>query len=258
MSGLHLNLRHQRLGQDEGGRARWEVVATEAEYDFAATALLLCDVWNKHWSRGASERVDDMVPRMNEVVAAARACGVQIVHAPSSTMEFYAGTPARQRVLDAEPVAPPPDLEREDPPQPVDSSDGGSDTEAIDRQYHDPHRDGTAWTRQHPGIDIDDGADLVSDDGRQVFSCMHHRGVDNLLIMGVHTNMCVLNRGFAIKQMVRWGKNVVLVRDLTDAMYDPAMPPYVSHDEGTRLVIEYIEKSWCPTVLSGEILASCR
>ena len=81
---------------------------------------------------------------------------------------------------------------------------------------------------------------------------MHHRGVDNLLIMGVHTNMCVLNRGFAIKQMVRWGKNVVLVRDLTDAMYDPAMPPYVSHDEGTRLVIEYIEKSWCPTVLSGE------
>ena len=119
------------------------MVATEAEYDFAATALLLCDVWNKHWSRGASERVDAMVPRMNEVVAAARASGVQIVHAPSSTMEFYAGTPARQRVLDAEPVAPPPDLEREDPPQPVDSSDGGSDTEAIDRQLPRLHT-GTA------------------------------------------------------------------------------------------------------------------
>ena len=91
-----------------------------------------------------------------------------------------------------------------------------------------------------------------------MFSCLHHRGIGNLLIMGVHTNMCVLNRSFAIKQMVRWGKNVVLVRDLTDAMYDPAMPPYVSHDEGTRLVVEYIEKFWCPTVLSGEILASCR
>ena len=99
MNKLHLNLRQQRLGQD-GGRAFWEVVVTEAEYDCASTALLLCDVWNKHWSRGASERVDAMVPRMNEVVAAARASGVQIVHAPSSTMEFYAGTPARQRVLD--------------------------------------------------------------------------------------------------------------------------------------------------------------
>ena len=90
MSKLSLNLRQQRLGQ-EGGRARWEVVAAEVEYDCASTALLLCDVWNKHWSRGASERVDAMVPRMNEVAAAARASGVQIVHAPSSTMEFYAG-----------------------------------------------------------------------------------------------------------------------------------------------------------------------
>ena len=107
MSKLRLNLRQQRLGQD-GGRALWEVAATEVEYDCAETALLLCDVWNNHWSRGASERVDAMVPRMNEVAAAARASGVQIVHAPSSTMEFYAGTPARQRVLETEPVAPPP------------------------------------------------------------------------------------------------------------------------------------------------------
>ena len=67
--------------------------------------------------------------------------------------------------------------------------------------------------------------------------------------------MCVLGRSFAIRQMVRWGKKVALIRDLTDAMYDPAMPPYVSHDEGTRLVIGYIEKFWCPTILSGDILA---
>jgi hypothetical protein len=72
--------------------------------------------------------------------------------------------------------------------------------------------------------------------------------------MGVHTNMCVLNRSFAIKQMVRWGVNIALVRDLTDTMYNPAMPPYVSHDEGTRLVVEYIEKFWCPSLLSDDLL----
>ncbi len=54
--------------------------------------------------------------------------------------------------------------------------------------------------------------------------------------------MCVLHRTFAIKQMVRWGVEVALIRDLTDAMYNPAMAPYVSHDEGTRLVVEFIEK----------------
>ena len=258
MDGLRLKLRQQRPGQSEGHRARWEILETEVDYVCDETTVLLCDVWDKHWCRGASERVDAMVPRMNQVVSAARRAGVQIVHAPSGTMSFYAGSPARQRALDAEAVAPPADLEREDPPPPVDASDRGSDTEAIDLLYHDPDRDGTAWTRQHPGIDIDDGADLISDDGRQVFSCMHHKGIANLLIMGVHTNMCVLDRSFAIKQMVRWGKNVALIRDLTDAMYDPAMPPYVSHDEGTRLVIGYIEKFWCPTVLSGDILAACR
>ena len=47
---------------------------------------------------------------------------------------------------------------------------------------------------------------------------------------------------------------MALVRDLTDAMYNPAMRPYVSHRDGTRLVVEYIEKFWCPTVLSRDLL----
>ena len=83
---------------------------------------------------------------------------------------------------------------------------------------------------------------------------MQHCGIEHLLIMGVHTNMCVLHRTFAIKQMVRWGVEVALIRDLTDAMYNPAMAPYVSHDEGTRLVIEFIEKFWCASVQSGDVL----
>jgi hypothetical protein len=64
--------------------------------------------------------------------------------------------------------------------------------------------------------------------------------------------MCILNRSFAIRQMVGLGFRVALVRDLTDAMYNPAMRPYVSHDEGTRLVVGYIEKFWCPTVSSQD------
>ncbi len=72
--------------------------------------------------------------------------------------------------------------------------------------------------------------------------------------MGVHTNMCILNRGFAIKQMTRWGIRTVLVRDLTDAMYDPQDRPFVSHAQGTELVIQHIEKYWCPTAVSTDLL----
>jgi hypothetical protein len=65
--------------------------------------------------------------------------------------------------------------------------------------------------------------------------------------------MCVLGRSFAIKAALRRGFEPALVRDLTDCMYNPERAPYVSHDEGTRLVVEYIEKFYCPTIESTEL-----
>lgn len=243
---LHVNLRTQVLKEDERGRSYWEVVVKPAALVASETALLLCDVWDIHWCRGATERLEAMVPRMNETVKAARAKGVWIIHAPSGTMDFYAGTSARQRMIDA-PHAPPPEpADHAEPSLPVDDSDHGADTGETT-----PHR---PYSQQHPGIEIDHENDGISDDGQQVYNLMAQRGIKNMLIMGVHTNMCILKRSFAIEQMVKWGKDVALVRDLTDAMYNPAMPPYVSHEEGTRLVIEYIEKFWCPTITSEELI----
>jgi hypothetical protein len=71
--------------------------------------------------------------------------------------------------------------------------------------------------------------------------------------MGVHTNICILNRGFGIRQMTRLGFQVLLARDLTDAMYDPRKRPFVSHTRGTELVIEHIETKWTPTILGEDL-----
>jgi hypothetical protein len=79
-------------------------------------------------------------------------------------------------------------------------------------------------------------------------------GIKYVLVMGVHANMCILNRSFAIKEMTRRGIQCVLVHDFTDAMYDPNDPPRVSHDEGTALVVEHIERYWCPSTTSAELL----
>ena len=244
-SPLRLNLRSQKLARNAEGYNVWQAETAAATFQAGETALVLCDVWDKHWSRGANERLAKLLPRMNAVVKTLRGQGVLIVHAPSDTMKFYEGTPARQRVLDAPKVEPPANLAHADPPQPIDASDGGSDT-------GDPG--GSPWRSQHPAIEIDPSRDAVSDSGRDLYNLYRARGIKNILIMGVHTNMCVLGRSFAIKQMVRWGFNVVLVRDLTDTMYNPAKPPYVAHDEGTRLVVEYIEKFWCPTVASDDLV----
>jgi len=83
---------------------------------------------------------------------------------------------------------------------------------------------------------------------------MKQRGIKNVFVLGVHTNMCVLGRPFSIRQMVYQGQNVVLVRDLTDTMYNPRSRPYVSHARGTELVVEHIEKYWCPTITSDQII----
>jgi nicotinamidase-related amidase len=246
MRELDLDLRHWALELDAGGRNVWRAVISRRTVPAERAAVIVCDMWDAHWSRGASERVEAMAPQMNEVLLAARAQGVHIVHAPSDTLDFYAGTRARERALGAPRVAPPPLAEHPDPPLPIDDSDHGSDT--GEAKVHYP------WTRQHEAIGIDQGRDVVSADGGEIYSLLRLWNVDQALIMGVHTNMCILNRSFGIKQMVRWGVDIALVRDLTDAMYNPAMSPYVSHSEGTQLVVAYIERFWCPSVLSGALL----
>ncbi len=250
---LTLPLRRRRLVERDG---YWMWAPDEADVEWPAekTALVLCDVWDRHTCRGAEERLEKLLPRMQEVVNALREAGALIVHAPSDTMPFYEGTPARQRALDVPPVEPPPNVEYVDPPLPVDASDP-CDT-APDHQ-HPKHERGMPypWTRQHPAIHIDQGRDVISANGSELYSLYRQRGVEHVLEMGVHTNMCILNRSFSIKQMVRWGIDIALIRDLTDAMYNPAKPPYVSHEDGTRLMIEYIEKFWCGSVTSEQLLA---
>ena len=69
---------------------------------------------------------------------------------------------------------------------------------------------------QTAALTIDEAVDYVTDSGSEVWNIMESRGIKNALLMGVHTNMCVLGRPFGLRQLARLGKNVALVRDMTD------------------------------------------
>src|SRR4051794_17639627 len=59
----------------------------------AETAIIICDMWDNHYCQNAAKRVAAMAPDMNRVIKAARDLGITIIHAPSGTMDVYAGTP---------------------------------------------------------------------------------------------------------------------------------------------------------------------
>ena len=45
-----------------------------------------------------------------------------------------------------------------------------------------------------------------------------------------------------------------MVRDMTDTMYNSRMRPKVSHFEGTDLVVQHVEKYWCPSITSADLV----
>ena len=232
-----------------------KVSESKLRWDVAQTAIIICDMWDAHTCSLSAQRVAAMAPRMNQVVSAARSLGVMIVHAPSDTMKFYEGTPWRERMKRA-PMAPSstPILARcgrepiEERTFPIDDSAGGCDDPAPKKETGPPY----PWTREHSAIDVV-GFDGVSDNGQEIYNFFKQEGITNVALMGVHTNICILNRSFGIRQMTRLGFQVALVRDLTDCMYDPRTRPFVSHARGTELVIEHIEARWCPSILSNDL-----
>jgi len=229
------------------GSGEWETVSFRRELDPTKTALVICDMWDRHWCGSATERVEALARKLAPVVELARKRGVLIIHSPSDTIAYYSGNPARSNMLSIPAIAPPADLPLIDPPLPIDDSDGGCDLPNNPLAPNTP-----VWSRENSAISIADN-DLISDDGHEIYSALGTHHIETVLFAGVHTNMCILVRTFGIRQMTRWGVRCVLIRDLTDAMYNPARPPYVSHSQGTELVIEHIEKYWAPTVTSRDL-----
>jgi nicotinamidase-related amidase/type 1 glutamine amidotransferase len=231
---------------------RFCVAYEKQQWDPNETAIIICDMWNQHWCKGATARVAELAPVMNQVVAAARAKGVFIIHAPSGTIDHYKDHPARLTAQNAPAAANLPegmkswcqwkDETEKKAGYPIDHSDGGCDCQPRCQE-------GSPWTSQIDTIEIKD-QDAITDSGTEVWNLLQARHIQNVILMGVHANMCVLGRPFGLRNLANAGKNVVLMRDLTDTMYNSRQPPHVNHFTGTDLIVEHTEEYVCPTITS--------
>ncbi|MBL8814036.1 MAG: isochorismatase family protein, partial [Planctomycetaceae bacterium] len=264
---FQLTLRSQSLRT--GSTSEYQRAEKKVSWNPSETAIIVCDVWDRHHCLNAVRRMTEFLPRMDALLKEARAQGAVIIHSPSDCMPAYEGHPARLRALKV-PVsaALPRDAafwcsqipSEEQALYPIDQSDGGEDDDPAEHKEwaaklaSEGRNPGLPWKAQNDAITIDAEKDYVSDRGDEVFNILEARGIRNVILVGVHTNMCVLGRPFGLRQMVRSGRNVVLARDLTDCMYNPARWPYVDHFTGNDLIVSHVERFVCPTITSDQIL----
>lgn len=221
------------------------------QWDPKETAIVICDMWDKHWCPYAMANVAELAPAMNEMLKEARTRGIAIVHAPSECMDYYKnflqrhkmmkfGNKRKKEITYSDEKLP----SEEGAIWPIEFYCEGCETQNVD-----PYE---AWTKQIELLQIDD-KDLISDSGAEMTAYFHRNKIKNVILCGVHTNMCIVNRSFGLRSMKKQGFNVALMRDMTDLMYDHRTWPYTTHFEGLQLMVEYIEKYICPTVVSSDI-----
>src|SRR5437588_12733285 len=111
---LLLNLRTRVEAFKESGD--WTEITLRKQIPARETAIIICDMWDKHWCPSASKRCDALAQKMAAVITAAQAKGIPVIHAPSECMEFYKDTPQRRKILQVPRVPPPTPLVLSDPP----------------------------------------------------------------------------------------------------------------------------------------------
>ncbi|HYT92317.1 MAG TPA: hypothetical protein VEL76_26625 [Gemmataceae bacterium] len=177
-----LSLRLQERREAPPGSGQVKVIERAVEWDAARTAIIICDMWDDHYCKSAAQRVKVMVPRMNEVVTAARTHGIMIIHAPSGTMDVYTGTPYRKRMQQAKAAKPPFPITgwcnldpKREAPMPVDTSKCSCDDPVEGPRVR-------KYNRQHEGLDII-GYDGISDSGPEIYNVFVQEGIDNVVLM---------------------------------------------------------------------------
>lgn len=229
-------------------------MAFRDDWDNARIAVVICDMWDATSCVSAARRVVELAPRINEVAARLRRDGALIVHAPAGCMDYYAGSGARERARQARPVRSrvPVGWHDRDESREAPLPAALADDTPCSCEPGEPCTEGGPpypWTCQIKSIEIS-STDAVTDEGRELLALLEEREIDDVVVMGVHLNRCVLGRPYGIRQLVYWDRRPVLCRDLTDSYHrDPR-----GYHSGNEQMIAHVERYWCPTVTSDQLV----
>ncbi|MGE3311160.1 MAG: NPCBM/NEW2 domain-containing protein [Limisphaerales bacterium] len=215
-----------------------DVMLSREKVESSRVGVIAVDVWNFHWCKTATMRVDAFVPRMNRALEAARELGMTVMLCPSDVVDNYVGYPQRETVLAMPTIEVPKVMEVTCPPVP-DAGGCACGRERCAVNY--------GWDGMHPALRIGDG-DLMPDTQDEVYTICRKRDLTHLIYVGFHTQVCLLGKPMGLRAMKSAGLKCVLARDMTDAHpgYDPERE--FTPDLNTRQVVEHFEKHLAPTI----------
>lgn len=209
----------------------------------AKVGIVIIDMWNFHWCKTSAGRVAAMVPRMNKCLDVARTLGMQVFFCPTDVANNYVGYPQRERAIAAPFTALPPSLNIVCPHPGAGGCMCGKD-QCISNG---------GWNGMAEEIAIKD-RDIISSGPQELYNLCKQLGLTELWYMGVHTNNCVLGKPEGMRNMMNYGFQCVLVRDLQDpeTFYDPKAGR--TPDGNNALVVKHFERYLAPSVNMGEML----
>ena len=209
-------------------------------------AILSIGMWSTHKCVVATNKLNEISKKSNELMKTIREVGGKVIHGSSTLVNLPEYKKMRDNITNI------PNATLIDkgmvqfPPVPLDDSDSGicEINKDFDRKK----------VLMNPYIEMDYENDVISGHNKEILNYLHFHNIELLLVCGTHTNMCVLDRIYGIKNLIRYGFPVVLVRDLVDALHNPALPPYTTRDQTNELMAEWIEEHFCPSIHSADII----
>jgi len=221
-----------------------DVITTRETVDPSKVGVIAVDVWNYHWCKTATMRVDALVPRINQALQGARELGMTVMLCPSDVVDNYAGFPQREAVLALQTKSVPLVSKVDCPPVP-DAGGCACGRERCAVNY--------GWDGMHPALEI--GAnDWMPDTQAEVYAICQQRGLTHLIYVGFHTQVCLLGKPMGLRAMKEAGMRCVLARDMTDAHPGYIPERQFTPDLNTEQVVEHFEKFLSPTInLAAEL-----
>jgi len=232
---LSIDPRYYRWHVDPG--VEWLEVNTDyASLDWdipvAQTALVLVDVWQRHYIKEPEERAEAIIgSTLVPLIAKCRQAGITIIHAPS--------LPVAKRHPNWVNLQTGEDQGQRDswPPAEFRSKSGPF------KSYRRPVEPREAERQQLPPLDfhpkvLPAANDPVIGTGEELHRYCKQKGILFLLYAGFNTNACILSRDYGTLEMSKRGYEVILVRDCTTGMESKDTQATLSQTTGAVLLLE--------------------